>query len=248
MKVVKTNGTIKGKARIKVTDTKVLVTFEDKPDQKFKLDRDECPDNLKSGDYYVNLNADGDELVGVRPIMGMFRCKFKNMFVPEGEDIPQPQFHEGGPRTSKDGRKWNADDYYSYMPMMEIVEGDYKGWQIPVYLNYLFVDDGDGHIMIKGGGKKADMNVSFLDATGVLEKEIKFSENVLPRLQKEILKEARIFLVYLKEGNVDAFATLPEEEPDVDEDEDLTQDDDEDEPVKSKAKVSIPDDDEDDED
>jgi len=49
----------------------------------------------------------------------------------------------------------------------------------------------------------------FLEACGVWDQDIPFSDNVLPTLQKMILVEGKVFGLTIKDGWVDSIMELP---------------------------------------
>lgn len=225
MKRIQSGGKGKqGEAKISIGNGKVSVLFKD-DDEPYLFKKSEVPEFVKAGKLFVALTSDETEILSVRPINALVKAKFLHFATQNEDEPPAPVEKQGGTATRKDGTKFSYDPYLAFMPVLKIVSPEYEGMTVPCFMRYLFVDDGDGGVAIKGGGKNADLLESFLDVTGVLDKEIPYSDNILPKLQKLILRQGNTFMVMLKGGYVDSF--LPLDEPDEDELDD--------EPVKEKV-------------
>lgn len=203
----------RGEAKVRVGNGKVQITFKE-DQQQFTFPKSELPDSVKPGSFYVSLSGEG-EFLSMRPLNAIVKAKFSNFVSQEGE-LPTPQEYKGGTARRRDGSTFSYDAYLAFIAVCKILDEEYRDMTVPVFLRYLFVDDGEGNIAIKGGGKNADMLESFLEATGIYDLEMKFSENVLPRLQKNIMKKSQAFQIMLKGGNADSFLELPGEDDDDD--------------------------------
>ena len=221
----------RGEAKVRVGNGKVQITFKEDQANPVTFPKADLPDYIKPGTFFVTLGGEGDFL-GMRPITALVRAKFAHFVAEEGE-VPTPKEYPGGIGTRKDKTTFPYDPYQAFIAILEITEKEYKGMQIPVFLRYLFVDDGEGNVAIKGGGKNAETLESFLEVTSVYDDDISFSENVLPKLQKKLLKKGAEFVVMLKNGNVDSFSEVPDDEDDnsdFDDDDDLPAPDEDKEP------------------
>ena len=156
----------------------------------------------QKGKWFVTLTAEGDKVLGLRPINAMCKGKFSH-FVAGEDEIPVPIEREG-----------KYGNYLSFISLLNL-GGDYKGMVQPMFLIYKFANY-DGSLVIKGTGRASDMLQSFLEATGVWDQDIPFSDNVLPDLQKMILAESKVFGLTIKDGWVDSIMELPDQEPDAD--------------------------------
>jgi len=213
-----------GVANVVVDTTKELVRISfisgDNASESFKIDLDSAPETVKTGRFYVGLSSKSDSIYSIYPAVGTFVAKFAHWAAKENT-VPTPQEKVGkfGP--------------YSYMvAILKIVKGDKKGMEVPLFLNYKFVDDGQGNVAIPTSDKSgtaAERLINFLDATGTMDETIPFSENILPALAKRILKHDQPFSIVMKEGKIDYISSLegvtieadpddPEPEPDDPED------------------------------
>ena len=124
-------------------------------------------------------------------------CKGKfSSFTTGEDDIPVP--------IEKEGK------FGSYLACVALLTlgGEYKGMVQPMFLYYKFAEY-EGNLVVKGTGRSSDMLQSFLEATGVWDQDIPFSDNVLPTLQKMILVESKAFGITIKDGWVDSIMELP---------------------------------------
>lgn len=221
------NGSKKGIAKVVVGNGKVVITFEN--DDPITLKSADVPKFVKTGKWYVTMNAEENEILAVRPINALSKAKFSHFPTQEEGELPAPFEKQGGSATRKDGTKFSYEPYLAFNTVIKLISKEYDGMTVPVFMRYLFVNDGDGNVAIKGGGKNADILESFLEVTGVFDTDIPYSDNILPRLQKRILKADRTFNVMIKDSYADSFLPL-------DDDLDATSDDDDpDEPVEDKV-------------
>lgn len=199
-----------GKLDLKFKETGQVVSFAVKNLPKYVQ-------GLKQGSYYASLTSD-EEFLGIRPKDAIVKLKFQRFFAKEGE-VPAPVT-----KTGKYG------DFRTFTVLFTITGPDeYKGMVVPASYFYLFVDDGDGGVAIKGGGKSADQLESLLEVTGVEDDPIKPSDNILPSLQKFMLKRAAEFQGIMQDGFIQSLSELEDEsDEDFETDEDGFESDDED--------------------
>lgn len=192
--------------QIHPSQPKVRVTVkgeEGAKDKVYTLDKEECPSYVQNGTFFVSLNADGSKMYGMRPRMGLFKAKVKE-FVAAKDKEPMPKT-----KTAPDG----SYTYMTFSVLVEITEGECKGMVIPVNLPYNFQE---AQKDIPGRGmqsvtqishpksKRTPKLIEFLDATGIIKKDIPWKENLLPLMQRMILKEDRQFQIIVKDGWVDS--------------------------------------------
>lgn len=192
-----------GTANVVVNVEKELVRVSfisgDSEGETFKLDLEECPESVKTGRFFVSLSGKGDSVYSIRPVVGTFIVKFQKW-----------ARRENTPATPKEVvGKFGA---YSVMTaLLKIVKGDQKGMEIPLGLAYKFVDDGSGNVAIptsEKSGTAAEKLINFLEATGVLDEVLPYTDNILPMLEKKITKKDQPFSVVMKEGWVDYISSL----------------------------------------
>lgn len=208
MKVQKTGRGKNGVADVRVLEKKIQIRFKGETDP-ISLSRADAPDYVRAGKFIVGLNQEMSEIVAFRPINAMVTCKFDRLVSKEDEP-PAPIQKPAGTGHRKDGTTFPIKPYMAFMALLTITgPKEYAGMQIPLFLHYLFVDDGEGSTMLKGAGKNADLLEEFLESAGVLDDALPFTDNVLPKLQRRILAKGKEFMVILKGGWVDSFAELP---------------------------------------
>lgn len=235
--VVRNNTAIYGAAKVIVGESRIKVMLKSSPEaedfdgDQYKFDRDDIPDCIrKSGTYMASISGDGKTLYGLRPLKGVFTVKVKNI-ASRKDEPPAPK-----ERTGKYG------PYLVFTVNLVITEGEYKGMEIPVQFNYKFVETDDELTSIEIGTKKGNPGerlMDFLEIAGVGDVQIPYSDNVLPKVQKALLKAGVEFQVALKDGWADYFMEITEPKAsDEDEDHDDRMDDDEDDD-QPKAKVGV---------
>lgn len=209
-------GTIKGgrgpQGKVKIAfntkgDKVKIILREVFQDETFKdhtviLDRDNCPSYVKEGMWMGALSADLAKLVSIRPITGMFEMHVQK-FAAAKDKPPAP--------TQKKGQ---FGDYATFIVLLEITEGDAKEMIVPLSLPYNFGErketvEGELHSVV--GYTHPDSKFTakleeFMDVTGAWERgPIKYSDNVLPTIEKRVLHEDRHFKVIMKNGYADTF-------------------------------------------
>ena len=207
-----------GPAKLTVNGKKLLITMLDangnETRQAYQFSTDDLPTKDKkvpTGKYFVSLSQDTTKIYQIRPLGGMFVCRFTRFAGPEGQ-LPVPK-HVTGTRTSAKG-SYTVDEL-TCLALAEIIDGPYAGMEIPLPLLYArgesgFVEDEDGRLSVRGGGKRIEMLVGFLEATGAWSTSFAWSENVLPAIQAELQKNGKPFVVVLNKGWPDAYSEAPE--------------------------------------
>ena len=207
----------KGTARVKYKKGKLLVWFEDIEENGEFADKKyvvrSWPDHVDpktlSGTWYVNLSGkNSDELFGISPLVGMYTGKVFRFASPDGQPpVPkQKKYIYNGKEIS----------YQYFTVLIEVVDGDRpeaKGMLIPYVLRYNFglVEDKDdeeyGMVEYTFDGSKAVYTPKlreFLHLVGTWDKgPIKHEDNILPTLQKRILKAGKTFKFIVKDGWID---------------------------------------------
>lgn len=208
MKQVEGGNRISGYAKVEVHPTapKVKVTVEPAEDgakpKVFVLEKENCPAYVRSGMFMVNVSGDGTKLYSLRPKEVVAKAKVKE-FVAQKDKEPAPKTTQG---------KFGA--YQTFTVSFQIVDGKFAGMEVPGSFPYDFVP---GQEDIPGKGmqetvslkKKKDSKhnqrlVELLTVTGVIKQTLPWKENLLPMLQRLMLKADKTFSIAVKEGWVDA--------------------------------------------
>lgn len=205
MKIATTGERNAGLAKVQLhpSQPKVKVTVEQKEGEAkvYILNKEDCPDCVQNGTFLVDLSSDGKKMYNIRPVKGVFDLKVKE-FVHAKDKEPMPKVKEGGGDKGK----------YSYMKFtvtMEIVAGKFKGMLVPCSLPYNF-QEAKEEVPGKGlqsvveishpGSKYTKLLIDFLTVTGTIDQVMPYRENILPMLQKHVLKNDRKFSGGLENG------------------------------------------------
>lgn len=170
-----------------LTDNKSVIT----------LNKKNCPSSLFEGKHVIQLSEDKKTLVAFRPYSGVHPAVFTRFSSKKDQD-PAPKT-----RTSKTGQ-----DYQTFTPLFEIVDGTYKGTKdVPYTLYYNFAPDENGITAFKGGAKKLS---EFLDYTIGLFDPPPWpnSGNLLPGLQNLASRSHKTVGLVFKMGRVDGLVEL----------------------------------------
>lgn len=163
---------------------------------------DNVPEYVQPGKFFVSLSSDRKKITGMKPISGSFSGHIKNFIAKEGEK-PTPKTRAGqyGP-------------YEVFASIIEILKPEkYAGMNVYLELPYKFVPT-----MKKFGNEMkeiAGIPISKSASVGMLEDyilatkaadvgPIPYSDNVLPTLQKRILRQDAEFEFVMKNGWVSA--------------------------------------------
>lgn len=207
MKPIESSGsTVNGIAKIELhpKEPKVKITFKPEEGEKPKsyvVEKENCPDYIRNGTFMVSMAENGKKVYGVRPINAVVKLKFKE-FPAKKDSEPAPKTHNG---------KFGA--YQTFSAVFEIVDGEFKGMEVPGSFPYDFVMteeeiQGKMHEVINAKKKKDSKNNDrlwdFLQVTGLATKTMPWKENVLPTLQKYILRDGKVFSGAIREGWIDS--------------------------------------------
>lgn len=181
---------------------------------RYAFTLDDLPKGAKppSGKYAVSVSADGQYLQGMRPLNGAVTVKVKHFAHKEGQP---PQFKEDkGTRTNRKSQTYTVNDL-KFTVIGRILSEPYE--ELEVVLPILakrklngFVEDDEGMLAIQGDSDAIRKTIMFMEATGVANTPIPFSDNPLPALEKAILNADREFLVVLQNGWPDSYAEIPQ--------------------------------------
>jgi len=172
---------------------KVCLKFDDGSPQVV-LKQDNCPKNIRPGTFMVRLTEHKDKMYSLYPASGMFDFTVDS-FVAEKEKPPRPMTNQ----------QW---DYQYFVVLLRIVKGEFKGMLVPYLLRYNFgefLDDEDKSVVgiTHPRSKYTPQLEEFLEISGAMEKgDIKYTDNILPILQKRILEQARTFKGIIKGGYI----------------------------------------------
>jgi len=206
--------------------TKAKVTFNESGDS-YVISVKDCSDEVKgyirSGEFIVKMSKDKDKLYSMSPINGLFEGKAVK-FSSKKDQPPAPMTKTA---TNKDGQTYS---YQFFVVMVQIVSGDYTGMQIPLFLRYNFGEEQQevkGNIKtVTGYNKSLDKSKhtafldEFLTIVGAWDfGPLPYSDNILPSLEKRILRKAKVFNLLMKKGYIDNFYEKSQiQEPESDND------------------------------
>ena len=216
-----------GKIRFSTNGQKVQITLnvpvgKDQFEEKiFKLDRDNCPDNIElargSKEWQIQMSSDGTKLMSFRPVQGVFVVKTESFASRENEE-PAPKHKDV--EFVKDGKKQSYSyDYFTVI--LDILEPEkFAGLTLPLVLRYQFgefVKDGKSITGFSMGGKYTAQLEEYMIVSGILEdayQPMEWKDNLLPTMQRIALHEDRKFQVTVKDGWIVAGSLIPYDSPD----------------------------------
>jgi hypothetical protein len=172
-------------------------------------------------EWMVRLGKDG--IYSMYPVRGIFTGKVLKFACKDGE-APTPKLRE----YNYQGKDIS---YLNFTVLLQITDGPKGtvGAVVPYTLRYNFGEDGEGNVEYTHWGANAKHSPilhEFLTAAGAWESgALKFSDNILPKLEKRILKAGYELTFQLKNGwvvsdSVDRIGGVDEDEADWDEEED----------------------------
>lgn len=199
MKVVKSQYGPQGVATIALSEdgkkVRLLMRPEEGDEEKPKpiiLDRDNCPDYVRKGKWYVRLSADKKKLYSTVPLNGVFNSNGSHVTLRHAKD------EKPSPKTDNFGNLVFQVD-------IEITSGDCKGMSASYNysgLHYNFIpieDEGKQVVGIKGKGSYTKQLIEFCSVLGIEDKgPIAWRDNILPVLQKRIMSLDRPFQFIIK--------------------------------------------------
>ncbi len=154
------------------------------------------------GELQISLSSDNTSVVNFHPANGQFRVRVLAFPAKEGEN-PKPKVYTGG----------KFGDMIKFNTVLEIISPEeIKEITFPMQLFYekfvpMIIEGNEqivGFSSPPGNSKHCDMLSDFCDATGMWEfGAIEWSENILPELERRILRLEREFNVVLNGGWVE---------------------------------------------
>ena len=191
-------------AKVQVNGAKTKAKITPKGEDSFVLPTKDL-NNIPSGTWMVQVTED-NEVNGWKPYSGMFRGKVSGFVSKEGEE-PAPQSKHV--EFVDDNGKKHSYDYLYWLALVEITEGEAEGCVMSAMVRYKFaemLEEVDGKerrvVGIKGHGKYTDFLEEFLEVTGGATKPMPWSDNILPTLEKRILRADKEFSFVVKNGYI----------------------------------------------
>jgi len=136
----------------------------------------------------------------------MFREKVTG-FVARQDEEPAPQTKHVE-FTDRAG-KHHSYDYQYFLALIEITDGEAKGAVMSAMVRYKFAEVEEEVkdklrkvVGIKGHGKYTDFLADFLEVTGGADTPMPWSDNILPTLEKRILRADKEFAFVVKNGYI----------------------------------------------
>lgn len=166
----------------------VQIQFEDE-ENAYVLNIKNCPSVVLSGRFNCTLNGDKTKLLAIYPPDGMFKVRVDGFAHKDGEP-PAPKTFVGA--------QWS---YQYFTALLEIAEGGETGMIIPAVFRYHFGEDNGVVAYSHAKSKYTAMLDDFCSIAGAWERgEMKYQDNILPMLEKRILRENRTFNILMKDG------------------------------------------------
>ena len=212
----------RGFAQVRIKNKKIYIKFRE-TGNVHKFPRTKSFRKLTPGKWNIRLNGDETEIYSFAPISGNFRGKVSS-FV-GGDDGPQPKTKYVD-FVRKDGKHIKYDyDYFTVL--VEITEPEkLAGVEVPLVMRYNFLEakeDEESVVGLMSKGSRTKELEEFLDLVGAWNRgPMEWSDNILPDLEKRILRADQPFMFLMKEGWIDTLyaADEPEESEDWEEESD----------------------------
>lgn len=206
----------------------VRAIFEDGSKVTFKEVPETVVPELPRIEYTLRYHPTKRILYSILPTEGTFHVKFTGFASAPGE--------EPTPRTHVNRNAFRDEDVeelrtYAFNTIVKAHNEYLTGITVPITIRYdRFVPDEDGFVGVIGRSKPAQLLLDFLEATGVDEIDYKWSDNILPELQDDILNAGKVFSVRIEAGWVTKITPIadfeqPEQEDEVEDEEDEEIDD-----------------------
>lgn len=154
------------------------------------------------GEFQISLSTDQTSVVNFHPANGQFKVVVDNFPSAENED-PKPKVYSG-----------KYGDMVKFNTVLRILKpSSVKGLTLPMQLFYekwVPIESEDGEQVVgfsspPGNSKHCDMLSDFCDATGVWKfGEMEWSQNILPEVEKRVLRVEKPFNVVLNDGWVES--------------------------------------------
>jgi hypothetical protein len=255
MQQVKSQYGPQGEATVNLSEDKkkVRVIFkpveDEEPSKPIVLDRENCPDYVRKGKFYVRMSADKKKMYSMTPLNGLFNS--------DGSHVTLRH-----PKDEKPAPKMDNFQNLCFQVDIEITSGDCKGMSAcypysGLRYNFIPVEyEGKQVVGVKGDKAPTKMLMNFKDVLGVDEKgPIAWSDNILPVLQKRITTLNRPFQFIVKSEEhttkagkvmlvVGIDGLIPMDNATMDDDDEDMDSEPEPTPAKKSAKKSKVDDDE----
>ncbi len=227
-------GGAKGIAETRISEDKksVLIRFED--GKKHKIARTKETKNLFPGLWFIQLNKEEDSIQTFRPVNGSFEGVVEKFSAREGEE-PAPKTKLVS-FTRKDGTAVDYEKVYFWVIIKIVRPEKYAGILVSKEFRYNFREvtvNGQSLVTFASKGDRTRDLEEFCDLTDVWNRgAMKWSDNVLPELEKRILREGKHFMFIMKGGWIDtlyevditAQAEKKQDAPDDDWEEDTVND------------------------
>lgn len=177
--------------REKAESFNVKITGEDTLPEYFPFKRMKANGVVKVS---ATMNKEGDKILFANPANGEFEGHFNKIPCPEGQE-PAPE--------TKPGKKGKPYKQFAVLIEVDNQVGTKDLWKgcnywVPFYPN--FGPDADGNLAVAGTGSGSDALYDLMEATGVGDNVIEYSENPLPDIQRVAQAEKRSFKFIVTKG------------------------------------------------
>ena len=170
--------------------------------------------------FRIRMNSEGDEIEAITPVTGHYTAKLIDLGPRKNGKDSDPE-----PDEKDDSRFDNGKSHLEFFAVYKIVEGRYKGVQMPAYnLHYKFEDDGNGMTRFAGNTENPKATrlhqlVNFGMLHKMFDEEIEYPEdgNILPTLLERALDADVTVDITVKNGYITDVLPVQDEDDEVEE-------------------------------
>ena len=190
-----------GIANVQVKSGKAKVTFVE-DGEEYVVDTSELKTPPIAGTWMVSLDSNKKKLFNIHPVKGVFKVKVIK-FVAAKDAEPAPKLDN----------RYPDNPYMKFTVLLGIVDGKEKGMEVTLTLRYWFQEDSvEGKPVVAyefhphpNAQRNMNLLMDFCDQFGYWDYgPPQYSDNILPGMEKRMLKAGKVVKVLIKDGWIDS--------------------------------------------
>ena len=205
----------RGVATIVTTKSKISVSYLDDQGNFTLLMEDQTPAMReiledREGKYHVSIDRDHLKIISIAPVSGSYKARFLKFLA--AKDTP-PECKLRPSSKLPDGKV--IPEHMEFTCIYELTSSSVRGMTANYFLTYAFkmgeYEDQKLAILTGMGAQKLEKWM-LLHGFNFVEDSIPWSDNILPWLEKEVIKRGKIVQVEMSDkGYIKAIASLAED-------------------------------------